>query len=105
MLQDVTYWSPTGSNVYGGSTYSAPLAFKGRWENKVEQFRDKSGQESSSRAKVFIPETVAVDIDGYLFEGVSAAIDPLSVDGAYEIRMKAQIPDLRNLTSLTTVYL
>jgi hypothetical protein len=74
-----------------------------RWEDKVEQFRDKSGQETVSRSKVFLAQDVSMD--GYLFLGDSSVADPRDVPGANEIRALSKIPDLRSATALRVAYL
>jgi len=100
---DVTYWQITGTNRYGKTTFGAPVVLKGRWEERSEMIRAKNGQEIVSKSRVYLLEDV--ELDGYLYLGVSNDADPSAIDGAYEIQMKGRIPDLRNLTTLYTAFL
>lgn len=99
LKQTLTYWAPTGvSDAFGKVTYASPVPLSCRWEDRIELFRDKRGQEFQSKAKVFL--AVAIDLDGYLFKGTSAAADPTAVAGAYEVRQLLTTPDLRALKNM-----
>ncbi len=93
LRQDVTYWSPGTNDGFGGVTFGAPVVQKGRWEDKVELFRDQSGNEVISTATVYL--TSSVENRGYLFEGTSTGSDPTAVVGAREIRAFRKIPNLK----------
>lgn len=101
--QKVTYWAPTGTDSYGGTTFAAPQILIARWEDNSEMFRDKTGQETTSRARVFFNQDIA--LDGYLYLGESNEPDPREVAGAYEIRQVKTTPNLRNLQSLRVAML
>lgn len=96
LKQDVTWWaaSPDG---YGGYTYSSPQTIKGRWQDKQELFRTPAGDEQVSKAIVYLDQDV--DVGDYLYEGLSTAADPTSLE-AYQVRQFGKVPDLRNLQSL-----
>lgn len=98
LRQTATYWAQTGLDKYGKPTFSAPTTIACRWEDRQELFIDKRGQETLSRARVFFAQ--AVDLEGYLYLGESAATDPLTLQDAFEIQATKKTPDLRNLKSL-----
>lgn len=98
LKQTATYWAPASTDIFGKVTYSAPQERACRWEDRQELFRDKAGQETTSRSKIFM--ALDADLDGYLYLGTSAASDPTTVAGAWEIRQIARLPDLRNLKTL-----
>lgn len=104
--QTLTYWAPQStSNLYGKPNSVAPVQYKCRWENKTETLQNKSGEEFTSKTRVFLDGSSAIDLDGYVFLGISAAADPTTVNGAFEIQQTGNTPDLRGMKSLTTVYL
>lgn len=104
LKQTCTYWAPTGqTDLYGKPVWSVPTTLSCRWENNQSQIMSKTGQEIVSKARVYLADPV--DIDGYLFLGTSAALDPTLVIGAEDIQNVGTTPDLRNLQQLTTVYL
>jgi hypothetical protein len=92
---DVTHWVSTPDG-YGGYTFAAPAALKGRWEDKTELFRNPAGEEDVSEAIVYISSDVAVA--DYLFEGVSTAADPTLVAEARQIKQFHKTPNLRHLS-------
>lgn len=92
---DITYWATTPDG-FGGFTSAAPVTMKGRWEGRNELFRTITGEQVVSAAIVFVESDV--DINGYLFEGVSTVADPTLVSGAMQIKQFVRIPDLRNLS-------
>lgn len=100
--QFVTYWGPTGSDVYGNTTFSAPDVRKARWEDKAEMIRNKTGGEYVTKSRVFMDKDF--DIDGYLLLGESAAVDPRTVT-AYEIQQRARTPDISSLKNVFVAYL
>ena len=93
LRQNVTYWSPGVNDGFGGVTFGSPAVQKGRWEDKVELFRDQSGNEVISIATVYL--TVDVANKGYLFLGTSTGADPTAVSDAREIRAFRKIPNLK----------
>lgn len=104
MNQQVTYWAPAGENEYGGSTFGAPILLMGRWEERAEQYRTPSGDDSVSRAVVKVNRTVV--IDGYLALGSHTAFaTPDFVAGAEQIQQVSIIPDLRNASNEVRAYL
>lgn len=101
--QTATYWAPGVTDVYGKRSYSAPVQLQCRWEDRHEMIMDKVGQEAIAKSRVFFAEDL--ELDGYLFLGCDYSDDPTAVVGAYEIRQIARVPNLRNLSTLYTVYL
>lgn len=90
LRQAATYWSPGAEDGFGGSAFGAPLAIKCRWEDKTSLFYDDSGVEIKSNAIVYVDRVLARE--GYIFLGTSSSTDPLSVDGAREIRKTEDYP-------------
>lgn len=103
LKQTITYWAPTGDDVFGGTTFTTPVQKFARWEDRMEMIRDKNGQEYMAKTRVFLLEEVS--LDGYLYLGKSTVADPRTLGAAYEIRAIHKSPDLRNLRALWSVYL
>ncbi len=94
LKQDVTHWSGTPDG-FGGFTFTAPAALKGRWEEVAELFRSPSGEEETSRATVYLNADVANS--DYLFLGTSEVADPTAISNTHQVRQFHKTPDLRNL--------
>ncbi len=101
-VEDITYWAPQTTDVFGGDTFSGPTVLQGRWEDETELIRDKKGQESVSMSKAYLE--IDLDVNGYLFRGISTVTDPRTID-AFEIKQKSSVPDLRQLRQLRVAYL
>lgn len=101
--QTLTYWPPGDTDAYGKPISGSPVQKSCRWEDRLEQVQNKSGEQITSRTRIFLNDDV--DIDGYVFLGTTNESDPTSVVGAAEIQAKGRQPDLRGLRSLTVVYL
>jgi len=101
--EDITYWEPKSSDVFGGDTFWTPKTVKGRWEDVAELFRDKTGQEVVSRSLVYLD--IDINVNGYLYRGISTVADPRTLPEALEIRQFSSIPDLRYLRKLRVAYL
>lgn len=100
--QDITYWGPGATNLYGQGASAAPILIKGRWEDKIQQVATPSGEEVTSSAEVFVDRDVA--ISGFLARGDHVdSPDPIS--DAREIQSYNTAPDLRNLGSERRAYL
>ena len=103
MEQDATYWPPGDADGFGGVSYGSPVEIKCRWQDKAELFRDAEGQELTSSAVAYVDRPL--EVKGYLFEGTSAVADPLSVDGAREVRQLGKSPSLKGSRVLHKVWL
>lgn len=106
LKQTLTYWAKAdvdNTDLYGKPGSVAPVQLKCRWEDHIEQVRSKSGEEFTSKTRVFLTDDV--DIDGYVALGVHTEADPSVIDGAYEIQNIGKIPDLRGIQSLVVIYL
>lgn len=99
--QDVTYWVTTPDG-YGGWTFGAPVHLKGRWEEKTEEFMDKTGAQAVSQAVVYLDTDV--EVDDYLFNGFSNEVNP-SLLKAYQIRRFDKSPDLRSVSFIRKAFL
>jgi hypothetical protein len=101
LRQDITKWSTTPDS-FGGYSFGAPVALKGRWEDRVEIFRNPTGEEEASRAVVFLDADV--DVNDYIYQGTSVASDPTTVTGAWRVRAFVKTPDLRNAQTERRAY-
>jgi len=100
--QDVTHW--VGSrDGFGAFSFGTPVALKGRWQEKAEQFRSPAGDDQTSKSVVYLEADV--DIGDYLFLGTSIAADPATLSGALAVQQFMNTPDLRNLRNLRKVFL
>lgn len=90
LIEDLTYWPPDANTASGGSTFGAPVAIKGRWQDRQVLFRDAQGRERVSEAVVYVDRELVTG--GYLYRGVSSASSPVS--DAKEIRQKGASPSL-----------
>ena len=111
LKQTAIYWGDPQSDGMGGRTFgsSYPVELSVRWEQRQELFIDAAGQEKRSQAVVYVAQDV--DMGGYLFLGtldnLSSAeeADPLTVDGAHEIRGWAKVPSLKADRYLRKIWL
>ncbi len=87
-----TYWSVTGVDSSGDSTFAAAKAVQVRWEEKQIVFTNASGEQSSAAAIIFVREDMTAG--DYLFLGASTAADPTSVTGARQIQGFSKTPRL-----------
>jgi hypothetical protein len=103
LTQSATVWTATPDG-FGGFSFTAPVEILCRWEERMEEFIDRTSQQVvSSAARVFVDRDLSVN--DWIFQGVSAAADPTLVDGAWPIRDFKKITDLRNVTTLRKVLL
>lgn len=98
----ITYWAPKSTDVFGGDTFYPPKHIKARWESSNELIRVKTGEEDVVKSVIYLND--ALDINGYLYNGISHLTDPRAVDGASEIRQVGSMSDLRNLKQMNVAY-
>lgn len=103
--QDVTLWSAPVNNGVGGYTFAAPIALKGRWEERIEQVVDSHGNDYTSNAQVYLDTDVQPELGAYLYRGASVAADPTGLDGARVIMRVDSIPDLHAIKQVNKAYL
>lgn len=104
LKDDVTYWTVTGANGYGGYNFATPALVKGRWEERAEQFRDPDNEEHVSQSVVYL--TLELQVGDYICKGdQTATADPTSLSGARPIMQKSSVTDLRRLNSVHKVML
>lgn len=108
LRHDVTHWRVTGSDGFGGSTFATPVLLKGRWEDKVEQFRNSLNEEVVSHSIVYL--LTDVETGDYLALGDhSDTTDPLILNSsgtiARTVEQQHRSTDLRNLVALRKVFL
>ena len=101
--QDITYWAPSGGDDgYGKEILAIPVVFKGRWSDKQETFLNAHGEQVVSRATIHYPPNMTIIEGGWLARGVYRPSDgnPKDIAGAIIVRRTAEIPDLRNLSTV-----
>ncbi len=101
--QKATYWATGTSDGFGGHTFTAPISLDVRWEEKNELVINDKGETVVSRARVFVDRDL--DLEGYLFLGVSTGADPRVVDDTYRILEIRKTPSLDGTTFERKVYL
>lgn len=58
--QDGLYWPPGAPDGYGNVAVGDPAEVKLRWQDSVQQFRDRSGEIALSEAVAYIDQRVEV---------------------------------------------
>lgn len=102
--QTAVYWKPLGSGEDGRPTFEAPIEVKCRWDDRMESYLDRSGNQRISNSVIY-PDRVLL-LDGYLWLGelVDAPVDPTTLFDARRIERFDQTPNLRNTETLYTAY-
>lgn len=103
MKQIATYWAPAPADLYGNTSFAAPVLVMVRWQAQAVLFVNSEGREETSSAVVYPAMPLA--IQGYIFLGTSVASNPKTVAGAYEIRQLGGSPNLRQTETLAKVFL
>ena len=90
LRQKATYWAPGTEDGFGGTTFSAKVVIRCRWEDKSVLFPDDSGVEVKSQSIVYVDRVLAKE--GYLLRGTTSSTDPLTLANAFEIRRTEEYP-------------
>lgn len=101
----MTRWT-TVPDAFGGVSFGTPEVLDGRWEDRVEMFRNPAGEEVASNSIVYLGADI--NVGDWLYQGESAAVNPTTLgSGATvaEIRQIHRMPDLRNMHTLRKVFL
>ena len=103
LRQDAILWTYAGEDRFGRKTYEEPRQIKCRWEEKTEQFLDRTGNTQISRAQVYVPEKIPEL--SVLWQGTFATVvvandedgvpDPFVNPGAYEVRQYGEQPNFK----------
>lgn len=101
--QDVTYWSVSGNDASGDPLFAAPVVIKARWEDRAVVFTTAKGEEATSMAVLFLGQDL--DLGGFVFLGVSAAADPLTVEDSLEVQGVSSVPALRGIVEEKKAFL
>lgn len=89
-IHDLTYWPPGENDGFGRTSYGAPVALTGRWQDDQILFRDAQGREVVSEAVVYVSQAVANG--GRLYRGTSVDIVPPAA--SREVRKAQESPAL-----------
>lgn len=101
MPQDFTYWALDSVNENNEGVFAAPVSFKCRWQDTNVLTRAANGQEFISAAIIYTFDAVA--LKGYVKKGIQTDLDPVGLDGAFEIRNISESPNLTGTISLQKV--
>jgi hypothetical protein len=101
--QDAVLWLFLREDHFGAKIYADPVQIKVRWEDKTEEFLDRSGNTTISRAQVFvenrIPERSVLwrgkMSEAVIVDGEDGSPNPFVNEGAYEVRQFAEQPDMK----------
>jgi hypothetical protein len=97
--QNGVYWGTPVSSGEGSYTYATPVDIKCRWQGTNVLFRNKDGDESVSKAVVFVDRDV--EEGGWLWLGTVATLptgasaDPRLAPSSGVIRSFDKIPNLK----------
>ena len=110
--QTAVYWGNPVADGTGGYTFDAAREISCRWDDRGELFKDDKGNTIRSRAKVLIPQSDAVQDEGWLFlgdlddSGLDSDSNPMEVEGAYQIKRIDRTPLFKSSTDFViTAYL
>ena len=102
LKQTATWWdlSSTPYDQYGDPSFSAPIILDPadgagvRWEDKVQEFINKTGERDFGRAVVW-SQTTAFAVGDYLYLGTSVATNPETVTGSDRVKYVEKIYDIK----------
>ncbi len=108
LTQDMVYWRMAGNDGEGGFLYDDPVELKCRWEEKIEQVVTTMGEETVSRAKVFVDRKLTEG--SYIYLGtlddstIGNDLKPESTEGSMRILSTSAIPSVDGRTVVYMVY-
>jgi hypothetical protein len=115
--QWAVYWSRGALDENALPTYSEPVELLVRWEDVVEIFLDRDGNEQRSRAKVFVGRDLQElgvlwnsnlsddEPEGSAIAALTNETDPFLNNKAFEIRKLSKIPSIEGDKFVRMVYL
>jgi hypothetical protein len=104
LKQTLTYWEAPTNDGFGGLTPNAVgVLLSCRWQNDNVLFRTPQSNEETSSAVVYVEN--APQIGGFFALGDFTTEDPLTLEGAFEIRQVKTSPDLKNTYNVVKVFL
>lgn len=104
--QTATYWSATGTDTFGKRIFAAPDVIKVRWEDRITLVANNQGQELVANVEVWLQADYTAKNGDYIALGNHSTVsDPLTVDGAREIRLVSSLPLLGGSTGELKVFL
>lgn len=108
LKHQITHWPVTGSDGFGGSTFGTPVVYMGRWEDTVEQYRNRKNEEVVSHSVVYL--LTDVQVGDYLALGdYTATASPVTLNStatiARTVEQQHRTTDLANLVALRKVFL
>lgn len=87
----ITIWAATGTDGFGGKTFSSPVSVAGRFEERAERFRTDSGDEIVSKAVIYLEQPV--NVGDYVALGEHVDANPIA--DSREVRVTQVSPSLR----------
>lgn len=104
--QMATLWVRTTPDAFGKFAFAPPVGIKCRWDDKLGEFKDKTGQSFGSKATVYTDRVVHVG-DKLKKGGLdSTTLDsPLKDKEAFEVIATEDIPNFKAKEFLHVAYL
>ena len=108
--QDAICWERIGMDYNGDEVFNDPIEIKVRWENVEELFVNEQGEEGRSQALVymgFMPSSGSWLYLGTIAEATGSGIpsSPVGLQGAFPIKKREAVPDIKNKATLFLAYL
>lgn len=102
--QTITYWAEAAMDGFGERTFSAPVTFVGRWEERTDLKIEFDGEVTMSKAVVYLQDDVI--LGGYLALGdLIASLEPTDLAAAYIIKSTQQITSISGIETIRKVLL
>lgn len=93
LRESFTLWRYDGqTDRIGRKVYAAPVAIRGRWEDREERYLDERGEEKVSRSTVFVDRDAPPG--SRLLRGSSVELDPEPIDGTFVVKAFPSTPTL-----------
>ena len=107
--QDAVYWERVGVNYDGTEIFDDPIDIKVRWEDVQELFVDEQGEEGRSTSLImmgFMAKSGSwLKLGKFeLSTGELPPTNPRGIEGAWPIRQREAIPDIKNRATLYLAY-
>ena len=108
-VQPAIYWGNPVDDGMGTKTYDEPIEIKCRWEYKTKVIQNYLGEEVISTGQILTPEELSEKGFLYLgsltdFDAFTDILNPLNVNGSYEIIAKDKIPLIFSTTKFVKTY-
>lgn len=103
LKQIATYWGSPVRGGFPGYTFAAPVLIKCRWEDRNEMFVGQDAQEEVCTAIIYADSDL--DLDGFVYLGVSAENLPYDQSGSLQIRARLKSPNIKSTQFMRKYFL